>query len=217
MKENILIVGGGSCQPDVLRQAMESLGNPEHVRVFTADRGTLFAAEAGLVPDLAVGDFDSVSDGERQLIFSRYPAVKLNPEKDDTDLEHVLRLAVREEPEKILICGGTGTRLDHTFANIHLLKMAFDAGIDAKLLDRHNRIRIIRDQCVLKKADLFGKYVSLFPLYGSVSRLTLRGFRYDTRDLEVSADVSRCVSNEAAAEECSITCSGYMILMETCD
>lgn len=56
------------------------------------DRGSLFLIENQLPLDLAVGDFDSVSQDELQLIKKTAKAfVQASPEKDDTDTELALK------------------------------------------------------------------------------------------------------------------------------
>ncbi|MDU1741293.1 MAG: thiamine diphosphokinase, partial [Streptococcus lutetiensis] len=52
------------------------------------DRGSLFLLENKLPLDIAVGDFDSVSQDELQEIQHKAGVfIQANPEKDDTDTE----------------------------------------------------------------------------------------------------------------------------------
>ena len=91
-------------------------GNLEHFSLdfdvlVGVDRGSLFLLEQGVCPNLAVGDFDSVSKEELLRIKdSAKEVVQAHPEKDDTDLE----LAV------LAIFGAFGGRLDHSLANVFL-------------------------------------------------------------------------------------------------
>ena len=86
------------------------------------DRGSLFLIEQGICPDLAVGDFDSVSEKELALICSQSKEVlQAQPEKNDTDLELAVKTAfVRYPQAQVTIFGAFGWRLDHTLANIFL-------------------------------------------------------------------------------------------------
>ena len=67
------------------------------------------------MPDLADGDFDSVSaDGKAYLdSLTKTSIVQLQPEKDDTDTQSALNLAIKQGARSILILGATGGRLDH--------------------------------------------------------------------------------------------------------
>ena len=86
------------------------------------DRGSLFLIEQGICPDLAVGDFDSVSEKELALICSQSKEVlQAQPEKDDTDLELAVKAVFARSPQaQVMIFGAFGGRLDHTLANIFL-------------------------------------------------------------------------------------------------
>lgn len=86
------------------------------------DRGSLFLIEQGICPDLAVGDFDSVSEKELALIYSQSKEVlQAQPEKDDTDLELAVKAVFARYPQaQVTIFGAFGGRLDHTLANIFL-------------------------------------------------------------------------------------------------
>ena len=64
-------------------------------------------------------------------------------DKNYTDTELALRRAMEWAPESILLLGATGTRLDHTLANIHLLRLASEAGSDTAIEDADNRIRLL--------------------------------------------------------------------------
>ena len=64
------------------------------------DRGSLWVLEEKLPLALAVGDFDSVTVEERQLIQERSQHfVQAQPEKDDTDLELALLTIFEKSPQ----------------------------------------------------------------------------------------------------------------------
>ena len=71
--------------------------------------------ELGLVPDVIVGDFDSVDPAV--LAFYRKMEHIVwevhQPEKDDTDTELALKRAMAMGAGEIVILGATGGRLDH--------------------------------------------------------------------------------------------------------
>ena len=100
---------------------------------------------------------------------------RLNPQKDDTDTEFALRLAISMGAECITVLGGTGSRLDHVLGNIELLGIGLELGVEIELLDANNRIRMTDHGMVLKKEEQFGKYVSLIPYTAQVEHLYLAG------------------------------------------
>lgn len=216
-KKTALIISGGSIAKDFLMKVFCSYC-PDIV--IAADAGLLVAHELQIPVTNIVGDFDSAGtdilkeyENKKDIDIRRF-----RPEKDASDTEIALRLALELGAADIVMTGCTGTRLDHVWANVQLLSIAWQAGADAVILDAHNRIRLAPGGIVLKKTEQYGKYISLFPLGGAVTDLTLDGFKYPLDKYLLEPVDSRCVSNEIEAEEAVITyVSGMLIMMETSD
>ncbi len=188
--------------------------------VISADAGLRFCAEAGIVPDLVVGDFDSADPADLRHFRAACPE-KLETfpaEKDETDTELAFGYAVRAGADRITILGGTGSRLDHVLGNIQLLLRGLDEGIECFLVDPHNRIRMIRSPLTLAREEQFGKYVSLIPFTEEVTGLTLNGFVYEVEDFTLRRGTARGVSNEIRDREAQITFSdGILLVIESLD
>ena len=121
-----VIVRGGRIQKDFALdfiRKIEEERKGKKLLLLAADRGLDFFLETGLVPDIVDGDFDSLSgDGKAYLeSLDHTEIVRLNPEKDDTDTQSTLNLAIRRGAKNILILGATGARLDHIIGNMGLL------------------------------------------------------------------------------------------------
>lgn len=90
--------------------------------MIAVDGGLKGAKELGLVPDVIVGDFDSVDPAV--LAFYRkmeHIVWEVPAGKDDTDTELALKRAMAMGAGEIVILGATGGRLDHMIGNIQLL------------------------------------------------------------------------------------------------
>ena len=87
------------------------------------DRACLYLLELGLPLDLAVGDFDSVSELELDIIQSTAKSCKkASAEKNDTDTELALKLIFQAYPEaEVTIFGAFGGRIDHMLSNVFLV------------------------------------------------------------------------------------------------
>ena len=214
-----VIVSGGMIQKDFALDFLKKLqkeNKDQKLQLVAADRGLDFFRETGLVPDLADGDFDSVSaEGKAYLdSLTRTRIMKLQPEKDDTDTQSALNLVIDQGARSILILGATGGRLDHFLGNLGLLTLGKQKGVKVALADEQNYICLVESGTRLYKDRQFGKYVSFFTVGGDVSGLTLKGFKYplDGYDLTV-ADSGLTVSNEIAAETAEVTYDRGSLLM----
>ncbi|HFH8597149.1 TPA: thiamine diphosphokinase [Streptococcus agalactiae] len=86
------------------------------------DRGSLFLLKNGLSLDMAVGDFDSITEDE--LLYIKHYCSNIvfaSVEKNDTDTELALKTIFKEFPEaQVTVFGAFGGRIDHMMSNIFL-------------------------------------------------------------------------------------------------
>lgn len=210
-------MSGGMLEEDFVLPILKS---EETEFVIGVDKGLEFLYKHEIKPDYIVGDFDSVS---RELVeYYRedlnVPVREFNPVKDASDTEIALRLCLRLNRKSIWILGGTGNRIDHLWANVQCLQIALQAGVDARIVDSHNQIRLIDSDITLKKAEAFGPYFSLFPLEMPVDDLSIKGAKYPLQNHFLRPSDSLCVSNEFEEDEVTISfVYGKVILMETKD
>ena len=188
--------------------------------IIAGDRGLEALYQLKIIPNHVVGDFDSVSPEilefykkQPQIIFHTY-----NAEKDNTDTDIALKLAIQIKSSEITILGALGKRMDHTIANIHILKDALEANIPCQILDEHNRIYLINTSIQLEKDKIYGKYVSLIPLTSTVEGLTLTGFKYPLHDYTLLIGTSLGISNEIVTDTAHIEMNnGILIVIESRD
>jgi len=84
--------------------------------VIAADSGLVGAEGAGVIPDLLLGDMDSLPD---PAILDRYPPEKKRiwpVDKDFTDTDLALSVMKEKGVADIVLIGGSGGRMDHFFA-----------------------------------------------------------------------------------------------------
>ena len=188
--------------------------------VIAGDRGLEALYQLKIIPNHVVGDFDSVSPEilefykkQSQIIFHTFHA-----EKDNTDTDIALQLAIRLKSSKITIMGALGKRMDHAIANIHILKDALEANIPCQMIDEHNRIYLINKEMTLEKEKVYGKYVSLIPLTSTVEGLSLTGFKYPLKDYTLPIGTSLGISNEIIGDTAHIQMkNGILIVIESRD
>lgn len=211
-----LIVCGGEIDGDFAERLIMSSGFEV---IIAADRGMDFLYEHKITPDIIVGDFDSVKN--EALSYFKEKGMSdihaLNPEKDDTDTECALQIALDHGADHIIIIGATGTRIDHVLGNISLLGKAMSEGKMAELLDTHNRIRMIDSELKIEKNKQYGKYVSIIPVCKN-NKITLEGFKYPLKDYTFEGFNTLGISNEIVDDIAKITVNeGQYIVIESKD
>lgn len=229
-----LIVSGGQTDPAQLKAEYERL---------RADGGVFIAADSGLeairgiqeeaggtldtgirsyIPDIVVGDFDSVSPDTLRY-FQRMDGVRWErhrPEKDESDTELAFTIAAEEGCQELLLMGATGTRLDHVISNIHLLKAGKSRGLDCTILDLHNRIRLTTEPVTFYKKDCPYPFISFIQLSEEVTHMWLTGFKYKLEDyhMVLGVECGHCVSNEITEERAELSFEkGTLLIIESCD
>lgn len=190
---NILAGGPEELLPDLTDYTKE---NAIWVGV---DRGVFQLLKRNIKPEIAFGDFDSVSPEELRFIERQVSELKrYNPEKDETDMELALNWALAQKPTIIRLFGATGGRLDHFFANVHLLLNPLKEKNPASiyLIDRYNIVFLKEPGSYTIEKMKTKKYVSFVPLTLEVSDITLEGFKYPLKNRHISFGSTLCISNE---------------------
>lgn len=195
--------------------AVEWLKQNKYDLLIAADSGMNFLYRNNLVPNVIAGDFDSVDSASLEWFsgMDEIEILRLNPVKDDTDTEFVIREAIRRGVKEITILGATGTRLDHVLGNMHLLGIGLQEGIKIEIVDAHNRIRMISGDVELKCTEQFGDFVSLLPINGNVTGVTLEGFKYPLKNAVIPSFSSLGISNEIVEKSARIKIDKGVLLM----
>ena len=176
---------------------------PDGAMVIAADAG----AELGFAVDLLVGDLDSIS-AETLAVIER---VERHPEaKDASDLELALEAALSHEPDRILVVGGAGGRLDHLLGELLLLAADAYAGVQVDAQLGPGAVHVIRGERVL--AGEPGELVSLFALHGPATGVVTEGLVYALRDETLHPGSTRGLSNVFSAAEARVSVGDGVLL-----
>ncbi len=171
----------------------------------------------GMMPDYIVGDFDTVDNRllehyEKNIIL-RHP-----PEKDQTDTELAVDTALNAGCTELVFFGATGSRLDHSLANIFLLQGLLAKGIMAEIRNENNRLYLKNESFTLHRKEAWGDFLSLLPLTETVEHVTLTGFKYPVDNLTFYRERTLGISNEITEEEAAVTfAGGIFVVVESRD
>lgn len=213
--ENVLIISGGALNLDFLKSFISS----KSFYIIAADSGLDACLKLNIKPDTIIGDFDSIKEIDNPAKdFPDSLVITLNPIKDDTDTEAAINYCLNNTRGDIYLLGATGTRLDHTISNIYLIYNCLKYNRSLIICDEHNKIYGKNKSFFIKKTEQYGNFVSFFPLFCEIQKLTLKGFFYELCDTKVDGKTSLCVSNEIVDEYGYVSFSdGTLLVIESCD
>ncbi|MBU1194148.1 MAG: thiamine diphosphokinase [Proteobacteria bacterium] len=162
--------------------------------IICADGGARHLKALDIVPHVMIGDFDSIHKND--LDFFQKKGVKMisyPPQKDQTDSELCIDWAIENNATDITLLGMTGTRMDHTLANIFLLKKIAEKKIPARIINEHNEIHaVIKD---LQINGNIGELLSLVPVTQKVTGVTVQGLEYPLENAVLHLGSSLGISN----------------------
>lgn len=207
VSDTVVVFAGG---PAPLARAVARA--PRGATVVAADRGADHALAAGFVPDVVVGDLDSITpeglaEAERAgARVDRHPVAK-----DATDLELALQTALALGPRRIVVVGGTGGRLDHLLGELLLLGVDAYAGVELDAFLDEAAVHVVRRERRLTGAS--GELLSLFAVHGPAHGVVTEGLVYPLRGETLVPGSSRGVSNELAAPEARVALEAGVLLV----
>ncbi|MEJ7842284.1 MAG: thiamine diphosphokinase [Rubrobacter sp.] len=194
-----VFLNGSPDPPDLLRRVAVRAD-----LVVAADGGALHALSAGIVPDLVVGDLDSLGEEGTRRVERLGASLERHPAKKDKMDGHLALLAARERGATDLhfLCA-TGGRPDAVFALPHLLLAAERMGIRATVIAGWGEMFVVEDdfRAVWGRP---GESVSVFPVSGAAKGVTLEGFEYPLEGATVEADDTLGFHNELLREEARV-------------
>ena len=191
----VVVVAGGTSPQSPLDGIV-----PAGATVIAADGGIDRALTLGLRIDLAIGDFDSASANGIEAAetqgarFDRHPA-----EKDATDLELALDSALALSPDRIVVIGDGGGRLDHLLSACLLLAAETYAAVMLDAYFGAAVLHVIRGSRTIRGTA--GELVSLISVHGRAEGVTTSGLAYPLLGEALEAGSSRGVSNVFAGSE----------------
>ena len=162
--------------------------------IVAADGAWARAVAAGIPVDLVIGDLDSLTRKERTTLLASDTEVEIHePDKDLTDLDLALDHVLSLSPEKVVVFGAFGGRIDHTLANVLLLERAVERGVEVELVAGRETAWLIRGGFTLPIGRA-GDRVSLIPL-SEEAVVRTDGLRYRLNDEPLVRASAHGISN----------------------
>lgn len=211
----IIIVAGGALSIEFIKEQIE---RTSPTMILCADSGADMLYKAKILPDILLGDFDSINQETLEYFALKgIKTVRFKSEKDVTDTEIAIDYAVKNGADDVLILGATGSRLDHTLSNIFILEKYCET-VRCKIKDLNNTIEVLKNEKArkIKKEDY--QYLSLLPLSNHVKGVTTKGLKYPLNNATLKRSDSYGISNEIKNETGTISMTeGVMAVIQSKD
>lgn len=165
--------------------------------------------EAGQIPDVIIGDFDSVTPSTLQACQSAQ-LIRLD-DQETTDFEKVLTYIGQWPAAQVTVWGALGLRIDHTIGNLSsLIRLA---GKRSVYLKSNNAVSYSIPSG-FSKTYPEGKTISLIPI-PSASGVKTSGLRWPLKNETLELGFRNGTLNQTTGGPVQITfASGHLILME---
>lgn len=185
--------------------------------VIAVDGGYAWCKKMQIVPDLIVGDLDSLTCEMREEIEAAALSdpeklLRLPCEKDDTDMLFALKHGLAKGFLDFVLYGALGGRLEHTIANIQCLQFLKAQGASGIILDRKVSVFILQNETICFPKEKEG-FFSLFALQKQVLGVTIKGMKYPLNDAVVTEDFPIGISNEFVGEASRVTVRNGTLLV----
>ena len=172
---------------------------PENITEHPKGDDICIAADSGYVNAVRLGESVNIFVGDRDSYHGELPpsveTVELKPEKDLTDTQVAVELALSRGSDDIVIIGGLSGRLDHTLSNLAILEDLKARGAHGVIADGYNRVRFIRNDSALIARSNY-RYLSLLAADEKVKGVEIKGVKYPLNNAKISRSLQFAVSNE---------------------
>ena len=196
------------------------LPDPLQGFVIAADAGLAVLQKKGIVPDLLVGDFDSLKD-----VSQKAPEEYAGDQKEaETEKEGISGRIAGMLPQEKILCHPPEKddtdmmRLDHTFANVQTLEYIAKQGGRGYLIGERETLTVIRNDCLIipEGAQPDCRYVSVFCLGDKTEGVSLRNLKYPLENAVLTKEFPLGVSNEFTGEKAQIEVmqGSLLVIME---
>lgn len=179
--------------------------------IISVDGGAGHLRKMGINPDILIGDFDSANSQDLDYYVSKGINVSRFPvEKDMTDSELAIEKVLELGATEVVFLGALGTRIDHSFANIMLLKKMLDIGLRGSIADEHNELYMFDSNFSISKKE--GRKLSLIPITEKVTGVSTRGLKYPLVNATMVLGTSWGISNEFEEEVAFVSIDSGILL-----
>ncbi|MFM7771308.1 MAG: thiamine diphosphokinase [Acidimicrobiaceae bacterium] len=204
MPNTTLIFSGGLTPSDITLNNVRTIQNVD--LVIAADSGLHTAQKLEMHVDFVIGDFDSVDASALARATSAHTqSIRHSTDKDFTDLESALLLAVDKNSQHIIIVTAGGGRLDHQFGFVAAMFNPKLRDCKVEALWHDHRLFALQGPVTREITTRVGDTIGLQSFSSKSERITTTGLQWQLIDESLNNFETRGVSNIATKEQVSVS------------
>jgi len=181
--------------------------------IIAADGGADFLLSKKIIPQVLIGDFDSISDNSLDELKKKTRILQSPKEKDKTDSELALDYCVDEHYDSVTMVNAVNGRLEHSLSNIFLIENFVRKGLSLYFINKDNEIFVIQGSGEIEMNTRKGSEISLIPLTEQVKVEFITGFKYPLQNEILFRTHTRGISNVVESEKISVKISSGILLI----
>ena len=167
------------------------------------DGGLKHLDTLSIIPDVIIGDMDSVSSEMLSRYFKTSHIFTYPVEKDKTDAELALDWCLDNNVKELIFVSSFDGRADQLMSHFILLRIAATYGINAEIRSNSQRVLLMEYETLLEVN--IGDTVSLIPHSKEVTGVTTSGLKYPLKGETLFSESTRGISNVAIAKKVKIS------------
>ncbi len=180
-------------------------------KIIAVDGGANKARNLELLPDIIIGDLDSITDKNKDYFRqNNVELLKFPVEKDQTDSEIAVDYCLKNDIKKIFLMAALGGRVDQQLANLNLLEYITELNLEAKIISEKTEIALIKSS--QKFIDKKGYRLSLIPQNKIVKGVSIKGCKYNLLKHDIKRSESRGISNIIENDQAEVTIESGLLI-----
>jgi thiamine pyrophosphokinase len=204
MKKCIILANGKPPKKSLIT-FFQKLG---YTTLICADGGSDSAMKMNLIPDVIIGDLDSISFKSKEKFRITTKIIQIK-RQNDTDVEKCLKFAIKKKFDEAMLVGVTGNRLDHSFCNLGIVLKYFPQ-INISLIAEDSFLKPYSG--VVKLKTIPGETISIYG-FNNKTLISSNGLKYPLQKMALPFGVRESTSNVAISKEVILEISGGAVFV----
>ena len=205
MKKAIILANGDSPKKSEILYFQKK----GYLKIICADGGANSAQKLGIIPDVIIGDLDSITRQNLKLFSGKTEVINYT-RQNDTDVEKALKYLISEKYKEVILLGATGDRLDHTICNLGIIIKFFNK---IKISVLHKKSFLTAHNSDIKLKTIPKEIISIYG-FDDKTKVTSKGLKYPLKNIALPFGKKESTSNVAMGDEIELKIkNGIMFLI----